>query len=84
MGPAAYARSKIFQVRAELGVPWTSQFASSVFVATGAALVVGREGFGSQVGFEDAFADALVTVSRVGVMLKRSLFWRWRRFCACV
>jgi hypothetical protein len=73
MGPAAYARSKIFEVRPELGVPWTLQFASSVFVATGAALVVGREGFRSEVGFEDPFADALVAVTRVVVMLERSL-----------
>jgi hypothetical protein len=84
MGPAAYARSKIFEVRAGLGVPWTSQFASPVFVATGAALVVDREGFGSEVGFEEAFVGALVVVNRVVAMLGRSSVSRRRTFCACV
>ena len=84
MGSAAYDRSKIFELRAELGVPWTLQFANSVFVATGAALIVGKGGFGSEVGFEDAFAGARVAVTRVVVMLGRSSVWCLRTFCAWV
>jgi len=82
MGSSAYDLSKIFEVREALGVPWTLQFASPVFVATGAALIVGREGFESDVGFEDAFAGALVAVTRVVVTLGRSACLR--TFCTCV
>jgi hypothetical protein len=77
---AAYDLSKIFEVRAVLGVPWTLQFASAVFVGMG-ALIVGKKGFGSDVGVEYCLAGALVEVTRVVVvvMMGRSV-WRLGTF----
>jgi hypothetical protein len=69
-GSAAYDLSKIFEVRAVLGVPWTLQFAGVLFIGMG-ALIVGKEGFGSDVGVEDCFAGAFVEVTRVVVVVMR-------------
>lgn len=77
---AADSLSKIFSVRSSLGVPWTLQFASPVFVGIGPALIVGWDGFEVIVGVGDAFAGPLVEVAKVVVVMPGVSVWRLGTF----
>lgn len=63
----------MFDMRPALGVPWTLQFATPVLVGIGRVVIVGCEGFESDVELKDGLGGDLVSMARVVVMLA----WYW-------